>query len=119
MSKLLAGEIAERLRRARTARELSGAEVGRRLGGLTPSQISKMETGKQTIPCELLPAWCEVVGTTLAEVYGAEQRHHFAQVPFSPHVARLYSQLPTQWQLHIQRAVQSLFQLYKKDKSRS
>ncbi|MCO1337151.1 helix-turn-helix domain-containing protein, partial [Microbulbifer sp. OS29] len=37
--------------------------------GLALSQISKMETGVQKVSAELLPAWCEAVGITLAVVF--------------------------------------------------
>ncbi|WP_444905020.1 helix-turn-helix domain-containing protein [Microbulbifer sp. CnH-101-E] len=79
-----AGTLGERLRNARKQEGKTIAQLG-----LAPSQVSKMETGKQKIPAELLPAWCEAVGITLAEVYGAENLHHFAQIPFPPLIARL------------------------------
>ncbi|USD19949.1 helix-turn-helix domain-containing protein [Microbulbifer variabilis] len=80
---------------------------------LAPSQVSKMETGKQKIAGELLPAWREAVGITLAEVYGAENRHHFVQVPFPPLIARLYAKLPQEFRRHIHRVIESSYQLWK------
>lgn len=106
-------DIGERLRRAREESGLNGRDTGRQLG-LNSSQISKMENGRQRIPADLLPQWCEVVGITLAEAYGRSQVHHFSLVPFSPRIAKLYSELPDQWQLHAQRAIESLHRLYEK-----
>ncbi|USD22165.1 helix-turn-helix domain-containing protein [Microbulbifer variabilis] len=88
------------------------AQLAKQLG-LAPSQVSKMETGKQKIAAELLPAWCEAVGITLAEVYGAENLHHFAQIPFPPLVARLYAKLPQEFRRHIHRVIESSYQLWK------
>ncbi|WP_299582144.1 helix-turn-helix transcriptional regulator [uncultured Microbulbifer sp.] len=107
------GTLGRRLREARTRKRMTGAQLGKRLG-LAPSQISKMETGRQKVPAELLPAWCEAVSITLPEVYGAENLHHFAQIPFPPLTARLYAQLPKEWQLHIQRSIESTYQAQKK-----
>ena len=112
------GEIGARLKAARLASRMTGEEAGRQLG-LKPSQISKMENGQQRIPADLLPQWCDVVGITLAEAYGRAQAHHFSLIPFSPRIARLYAELPDQWQLHAQRAIESLHRLYEKDKNRS
>jgi len=111
-------QIGHRLRAARESHGLTGGEVGRHLG-MSPSQISKMESGHQRIPAELLPRWCEAVGITLADAYGRQQAHHFSQVPFSPRISRLYAQLPNHWQLHVQRAVESLHRLYEKHANRS
>ncbi|WP_444928113.1 helix-turn-helix domain-containing protein [Microbulbifer sp. TRSA002] len=77
------------------------------------SQISTMETGVQRIPADLLPVWCEAVGITLTEVYGVENLHHFAQIPFPPLVARMYLSLPKEWQRHIQRSIESIHRLWK------
>lgn len=107
------GELGARLRAARVAGGMSGKEAGQQLG-LTASQISKMESGQQKIPADLLPPWCDAVGITLAEVYGRSQAHHFSMVPFSPRIAKLYAELPDQWQLHAQRAIESLHRLYEK-----
>ncbi|WP_444903837.1 helix-turn-helix domain-containing protein [Microbulbifer sp. CnH-101-E] len=97
---LEAGTLGKRLRNARKLKGMTIAQLAKQLG-LAPSQVSKMETGKQKIAAELLPAWCEAVGITLAEAYGAENLHHFAQIPFPPLIAKLYSQLPKDWQLHV------------------
>lgn len=105
--------VGARLKAARESGDITGSEVGRRLN-LKPSQISKMENGRQKIPADLLPAWCETVGITIAEAYGREQAHHFSLVPFSPRIAKLYAELPDQWQLHAQRAIESLYRLYEK-----
>ncbi|WP_445360367.1 helix-turn-helix transcriptional regulator [Microbulbifer sp. EKSA005] len=101
---------------ARKRERITIAQLAKQLG-LVSSQISKMETGVQRIPADLLPVWCEAVGITLAEVYGVENLHHFAQVPFPPLIARLYAQLPKEWQLHVQRTVQSIYQLWKREKN--
>ncbi|WP_020412918.1 helix-turn-helix domain-containing protein [Microbulbifer variabilis] len=104
------GTLGKRLREARKRERMTGAQLSQRLG-LAPSQISRMETGAQRIPAELLPVWCEAVGITLAEVYGVELRHHFAQIPFPPLLARLYVQLPLEFRRHIHRAIESSYQL--------
>ncbi|MCO1336518.1 helix-turn-helix domain-containing protein [Microbulbifer sp. OS29] len=88
------------------------AQLAKQLG-LVSSQISKMETGSQKVPAELLPAWCEAVGITLAEVYGVENLHHFSQIPFPPLVARLYAKLPQEFRRHIHRVIESSYQLWK------
>ncbi|WP_020413256.1 helix-turn-helix domain-containing protein [Microbulbifer variabilis] len=106
------GTLGKRLREARKRERMTGAQLSQRLG-LAPSQISRMETGVQRIPAELLPVWCETVGITLAEVYGVELRHHFVQIPFPPLVARLYGQLPREFRRHIHRAIESSYQLWK------
>ncbi|WP_444902162.1 helix-turn-helix domain-containing protein [Microbulbifer sp. SSSA007] len=107
------GTLGKRLREARKRERMTGAQLSQRLG-LAPSQISKMETGAQRIPAELLPIWCEAVGTTLAEVYGVELRYHFVQIPFPPIIIRLYTQLPKEWQQHVQRTIESIYRLWKK-----
>ncbi|WP_444909665.1 helix-turn-helix domain-containing protein [Microbulbifer sp. TRSA005] len=109
---LEAGTLGEHLRNARKLKGKTIAQLANQLG-LTPSQVSKMETGKQKIAAELLPVWCEAVGITLAEVYGAENRHHFAQAPFPPLIARLYAQLPQEFRRHIHRVIESSYQLWK------
>jgi transcriptional regulator with XRE-family HTH domain len=109
---LEAGTLGKRLRNARKLKGMTIAQLANQLG-LAPSQISKMETGKQKIAAELLPAWCEAVGITLAEVYGAENLHHFEQVPFPPLIARLYAQLPQEFRRHIHRVIESSYQLWK------
>lgn len=114
MNQNLAEDVAVRLRAARVRRGLSGREVGQQLGGLTPAQISKMETGQQRIPLDLLPAWCEAVEITLEEVFGLEYAHQFGQIPVSPRIAKMYGQLPLEWRLPVQRLVESLYQLYRK-----
>ncbi|WP_043316556.1 helix-turn-helix domain-containing protein [Microbulbifer sp. HZ11] len=113
------GKIGQRLRAARRRQGLSATEAGKRVGNLSRSQISKMESGVQRIPSDLLPRWCEAVGISLAEAYGKEHAHHFARVPFAPHIAKLYAQLPTDWQLHVQRSIEGLHKLYAKTKNRS
>ncbi|WP_444934979.1 helix-turn-helix domain-containing protein [Microbulbifer sp. JTAC008] len=110
-----AGSLGDRLRNARKRERMTVAQLAKQLG-LVSSQISKMETGVQRIPADLLPVWCEAVGITLAKVYGVENLHHFAQIPFPPFIARLYSQLTKEWQLHIQRTIESTFQALKKAK---
>ncbi|BBM00427.1 helix-turn-helix domain-containing protein [Microbulbifer sp. GL-2] len=107
------GTLGKRLREARKRERMTGAQLSQKLG-LTPSQISKMETGAQRIPAELLPIWCEAVGITLADVYGVELRHHFAQIPFPPLIARFYTQLPPTFQLLIHRTIENAYQLWKK-----
>ncbi|WP_226644420.1 helix-turn-helix domain-containing protein [Microbulbifer variabilis] len=107
-----AGTLGKRLRNARKLKGKTIAQLANQLG-LTPSQISKMETGSQKLPAELLPAWCEAVGITLAEVYGAENLHHFAQIPFPPLIAQLYSKLPQEFRRHIHRMIESTYQLWK------
>ncbi|WP_444884993.1 helix-turn-helix domain-containing protein [Microbulbifer sp. PSTR4-B] len=107
-----AGTLGKRLRNARKLKGMTITQLARQLG-LGPSQVSKMETGKQKILAELLPAWCEAVGITLAEVYGAENLHHFAQIPFPPLIARLYAQLPQEFRRHIHRVIESSYQLWK------
>ncbi|WP_286037000.1 helix-turn-helix domain-containing protein [Microbulbifer variabilis] len=109
---LEAGTLGKRLRNARKLKGMTIAQLAKQLG-LAPSQVSKMETGKQKIAAELLPAWCEAVGITLAEVYGAENLHHFAQIPFPPLVARLYAKLPQEFRRHIHRVIESSYQLWK------
>ncbi|WP_445363189.1 helix-turn-helix domain-containing protein [Microbulbifer sp. ANSA003] len=108
-----AGSLGDRLRNARKRERMTVAQLARQLG-LAPSQVSKMETGAQRIPANLLPAWCEAVGITLAEVYGVENLHHFAQIPFPPLIARLYAQLPKEFRLHVHRAIENAYQLWKK-----
>ncbi|WP_444939418.1 helix-turn-helix domain-containing protein [Microbulbifer sp. JMSA002] len=107
-----AGTLGERLRNARKQEGKTIAQLARQLG-LAPSQVSKMETGKQKIPAELLPAWCEAVEITMAEVYGIEYLHHFAQIPFPPLIAQLYSKLPQEFRRHIHRMIESTYQLWK------
>ncbi|WNZ57020.1 helix-turn-helix transcriptional regulator [Microbulbifer sp. MKSA007] len=107
-----AGSLGDRLRNARKRERMTVAQLARQLG-LVSSQISKMETGVQRIPADLLPAWCEAVGVTLAEVYGVENLHHFTQIPFPPFIARLYSQLPESFRKHIHRVVESSYQLWR------
>ncbi|WP_444891370.1 helix-turn-helix domain-containing protein [Microbulbifer sp. DLAB2-AA] len=107
-----AGTLGKRLRNARKLEGMTIAQLANQLG-LAPSQVSKMETGKQKIPAELLPAWCETVGITLAEVYGAENLHHFAQIPFPPLIARMYAKLPLEFRRHIHRMIESTYQLWK------
>ncbi|WP_346839832.1 helix-turn-helix transcriptional regulator [Microbulbifer sp. SAOS-129_SWC] len=114
----LAQSMAGKLKRARERRGLSGAELGRKVG-LNASQVSKIENGRQRLPVELLPTWCEAVGISLADVFGAEHAHHFAPIPYSPYIARLYAELPATWQTHCQRAVESLHRLYRQEKKRS
>ncbi|WP_353377185.1 helix-turn-helix transcriptional regulator [Microbulbifer sp. NBRC 101763] len=109
------GTLGKRLREARKRERMTGAQLSQRLG-LAPSQISRMETGVQRIPAELLPIWCEAVGITLAEVYGVELRHHFAQIPFPPLIARLYAQLPREWQRYAQKGIENLYQLWRSGK---
>ncbi|MCO1336535.1 helix-turn-helix domain-containing protein [Microbulbifer sp. OS29] len=104
--------LGDRLRNARKKEGKTIAQLATQLG-LAPSQISKMETGSQKVPAELLSAWCEAVGITLAEVYGAENLHHFAQIPFPPLIARLYAQLPKEFRRHIHRVIESSYQLWK------
>ncbi|WP_444908052.1 XRE family transcriptional regulator [Microbulbifer sp. SSSA008] len=82
------------------------AQPARQLG-LASSQISKMETGVQRVPADLLPVWCEAVGITLVEIYGVENLHYFAQIPFPPFTARLYSQLPENFRKHIHSVIES------------
>ncbi|GAB2902232.1 helix-turn-helix domain-containing protein [Microbulbifer echini] len=77
-----AGTLGEHLRNARKLEGMTIAQLANQLG-LAPSQVSKIETGKQKIAAELLPARCEAVGITLAE-----NLHHFAQIPFPPLVSR-------------------------------
>ncbi|WP_445360514.1 helix-turn-helix transcriptional regulator [Microbulbifer sp. EKSA005] len=108
-----AGSLGDRLRNARKRERMTVAQLARQLG-LVSSQISKMETGVQRIPADLLPVWCEAVGITLAEVYGVENLHHFAQIPFPPFLARLYSQLPEEFRRHIHRVIESSYQLWKR-----
>ncbi|WP_444942759.1 helix-turn-helix domain-containing protein [Microbulbifer sp. ZKSA006] len=108
-----ADTLGSRLRNAQKRNRMTIAQLATQLG-LVSSQISKMETGNQKIVAELLPAWCEAIGITLAEVYGAENQHHFAQIPFPPLSAHLYTQLPKEWQLHIQRAIESTYRAQKK-----
>ncbi|WP_445364562.1 helix-turn-helix domain-containing protein [Microbulbifer sp. ANSA003] len=86
------------------------AQLARQLR-LVSSQISKMEMGIQRIPADLLPVWCEAIGITLAEVYGVENLHHFAQIPFPPFIAQLHSQLPENFRKHIHRVIESGYQL--------
>ena len=107
-----AGTLGKRLRNARKLKGKTIAQLAKQLG-LAPSQVSKMETGKQKIPAELLPAWCEAVSITLPEVYGTENLHHFAQVPFPPLIAQLYSKLPRGFRRHIHRVIESSYQLWK------
>lgn len=114
----LAQEMATRLREARERRELSGSEVGR-LVGLSASQVSKIETGQQRLPVELLPTWCEAVGISIADAFGQQHGHHFARIPYSPHIARLYAELPAIWQTHCQRVVESVHRSYRQQKNRS
>ncbi|WP_444922774.1 helix-turn-helix domain-containing protein [Microbulbifer sp. DLAB2-AF] len=106
-----AGTLSKRLLNARKREGMTIAQLARQLG-LALSQVSKMETGKQKIAAELLPAWCEAVGITLAEVYGAENRHHFVQAPFPPLIARLYAKLPQEFRQHIHRVIESCCQLW-------
>ncbi|AQQ69438.1 transcriptional regulator [Microbulbifer agarilyticus] len=106
-----------RLRAARDTAGISGKQVGMQIG-MSPSQISKMESGDQKIPADLLPAWCEAVGISLAQAYGKGQSHHFAQLPFTPRIAKLYAELPEQWKLHAQRMIANLHQLYSLEKKK-
>ncbi|WP_253869207.1 hypothetical protein [Microbulbifer sp. THAF38] len=75
-----------------------------------------METGKQKIPVELLPALCEAVGITLAEVHGVEKLHHFSPLPFPPFSAPLHTQPPEEWQLYIQRNIENIYRLWRSRK---
>ncbi|WP_444888116.1 helix-turn-helix domain-containing protein [Microbulbifer sp. JMSA008] len=103
-----AGTLGKRLRNARKLEEKTIAQLANQLG-LAPSQVSKMETGSQKLPEEL----CEAVGITLAEVYGAEYRHHFTQIPFPQLIARMYAKLPQEFRRYIHRVVESSYQLWK------
>ncbi|MEX2964292.1 helix-turn-helix domain-containing protein [Microbulbifer sp. TYP-18] len=111
----LTHNIAKRLKEARKQRGLRSAELGKLLG-LSASQVSKIENSQQKLPVELLPTWCESVGINLAVVFGEEYAHHFLSVPFPPHIAQLYVQLPSNWQEHLQQMVASLHRLYQKHK---
>ncbi|WP_226646546.1 hypothetical protein [Microbulbifer variabilis] len=72
-----------------------------------------MEAGRQKVPAELMPDWYETVEITLVEVYGAENLHHLAQLPFLPLIAQLYSKLPQGFRRHIHRVIESSYQLWK------
>ncbi|WP_444898225.1 helix-turn-helix domain-containing protein [Microbulbifer sp. SSSA005] len=107
-----AGSLADHLHNARKRERVTIAQLARQQG-LVSSQILKMETGIQRIPADLLPVSCEAIGITLAEVYGVENLHHFAQIPFPPFTARLYSHLPESFRKHIHRVIESDYQLWK------
>ncbi|QFT54424.1 hypothetical protein [Microbulbifer sp. THAF38] len=54
------------------------------------------------------------LGIFLAEVYKAENLHHFAQVPFPPLVARLNAQLLHEFRRHIHRVIERTYQFWRK-----
>lgn len=110
--------IGQRLKRARETRGLTAKRVANTME-LSASQISKMESGQQRIPADLLPPWCETLGISLADAFGTVASEQFSLVPFSPRIARMYANLPNHWQLHVQRAVESLHRLYERHTSRS
>ncbi|WP_445363925.1 hypothetical protein ACJJIQ_05210 [Microbulbifer sp. ANSA003] len=49
----------------------------------------------------------------MAEVYGVENLHHFAQIPFPPFIELLYTQLPENLRKHVHRIIESSYQLWK------
>ncbi|USD19782.1 helix-turn-helix domain-containing protein [Microbulbifer variabilis] len=64
--------IANRLRECRICAEITGRDLANRIG-IPAYTLSKMEAGQQTIPVELLAAWCDALGISTNEALGIHE----------------------------------------------
>lgn len=81
------GALGQRLRAAREASELTGAELANRLGtGWRQPKVSKIENGRQLIPVEELHAWAMATNTDPAPLLAMREK---AAAEYSSYQERL------------------------------
>ncbi|WHI46791.1 helix-turn-helix transcriptional regulator [Microbulbifer sp. VAAF005] len=64
--------IANQLRIYRLDAEITALDMAKRIK-IPAYTLSKMETGQQTIPVELLPVWCKELGVAIDSVFQIEK----------------------------------------------